>query len=126
MYQEFDKPIHYVALAERLDIGKVTAYEMLRLLEKRELVKSEFHLSAGEQGLGRSIVLFIGQGSQYLNMAGGVTINFSTFVGSHSEIAGSWFAFEGYRSLSTPSNCSLNQLFRSAERKTSCQVYKYN
>jgi len=58
MYQEFDKPIHYVALAERLDIGKVTAYEMLRLLEKRELVKSEFHLPAGDRGPGRSTVLF--------------------------------------------------------------------
>jgi len=58
MYQEIDKPIHYVALAERLDIGKVTAYEMLRLLEKRELVKSEFHLPAGDRGPGRSTVLF--------------------------------------------------------------------
>ena len=58
MYQEFDKPVHYVALAERLDIGKVTAYEMLRLLEKSELVKSEFHLPAGDRGPGRSIVLF--------------------------------------------------------------------
>ncbi len=58
MYQEFDKPIHYVALAERLDIGKVTAYEMLRLLEKRGLVKSEFHLPPGDRGPGRSTVLF--------------------------------------------------------------------
>ena len=58
MYQEFDKPIHYVALAERLDIGKVTAYEMLRLLEKSELVKSEFQLPAGDRGPGRSKVVF--------------------------------------------------------------------
>ena len=58
MYQEIDKPIHYVALAKRLDIGNVTAYEMLRLLEKRELVKSEFHLPPGDRGPGRSTVLF--------------------------------------------------------------------
>ena len=58
MYQELDKPIHYVALAKRLDIGKVTAYEMLRLLEKRGLVKSEFHLPAGDRGPGRSTVIF--------------------------------------------------------------------
>jgi DNA-binding MarR family transcriptional regulator len=58
MYQEIDKPIHYVALAKRLDIGKVTAYEMLRLLEKRGLVKSEFHLPSEDRGPGRSIVLF--------------------------------------------------------------------
>jgi len=58
MYQEIDKPIHYVALAERLGIGKVTAYEMLRLLEKRGVVKSEFHLPPGDRGPGRSTVLF--------------------------------------------------------------------
>ncbi len=58
MYQEIDKPIHYVDLAKHLDIGKVTAYEMLRLLEKRGLVKSEFHLSSGDRGPGRSTVLF--------------------------------------------------------------------
>ena len=58
MYQEIDEPIHYVALAKRLDIGKVTAYEMLRLLEKRGLVESDYHLSAGHRGPGRSLVLF--------------------------------------------------------------------
>ena len=58
MYQEIDTPIHYVDLAKYLDIGKVTAYEMLRLLEKRGLVKSEFHLPAGDRGPGRSTVLF--------------------------------------------------------------------
>jgi len=58
MYQETDEPIHYVALAERLDIGKITAYEMLRLLEKRGLVSSEYHLPAGDRGPGRSTVLF--------------------------------------------------------------------
>jgi DNA-binding MarR family transcriptional regulator len=58
MYQEVDKPIHYVALAKRLDIGKVTAYEMLRLLEKRGLVEVEYHLPPGDRGPGRSTVLF--------------------------------------------------------------------
>ena len=58
MYQEIDKPIHYVALAKRLDIGKVTAYEMLRLLEKRGLVEVEYHLPPGDRGPGRSTVLF--------------------------------------------------------------------
>ena len=58
LYQEIDKPIHYAALAKHLDIGKVTSYEMLRILEKRGLVKSEFHLPSGDRGPGRSIVLF--------------------------------------------------------------------
>ena len=58
MYQEIDQPIHYVALAKRLDIGKVTAYEMLRLLENHGLVEAEFHLPSGDRGPGRSTVLF--------------------------------------------------------------------
>ncbi len=58
MYQETDGPIHYVALAKRLDVGKVTAYEMLRLLEKRGLVEAEYHLPSGNRGPGRSEVLF--------------------------------------------------------------------
>jgi len=59
MYQEIDEPIRYVELAKRLDIGKVTAYEMLRLLEKRGLVEAEFHLPPGDRGPGRAAVLFL-------------------------------------------------------------------
>ena len=58
IYQEMDEPIHYVDLAKRLDIGKITAYEMLRLLEKRGLVEAEYHLSPGNRGPGRSEVFF--------------------------------------------------------------------
>jgi len=58
MYQEIDEPIRYVELAKRLDIGKVTAYEMLRLLEKRGLVEAEYHLPPGDRGPGRSAVFF--------------------------------------------------------------------
>ena len=58
MYQEIDQPIHYVELANRLDIGNVTAYEMLRLLERRGLVEAEYHLPSGDRGPGRSTILF--------------------------------------------------------------------
>ncbi len=58
VYRTTDEPIHYVALAERLCIGKVTAYEMLRLLEERGLVTSEYYLPDQERGPGRSSVLF--------------------------------------------------------------------
>jgi len=58
IYQEMNGPIHYVELAKRLDIGKITAYEMLRLLEKRDLVEAEFHLPLGNRGPGRSEVFF--------------------------------------------------------------------
>jgi len=59
MYQEIDEPIRYVELAKRLEIGKATAYEMLRLLEKRGLVEAEFHLPPGDRGPGRAAVLFL-------------------------------------------------------------------
>jgi len=58
IYQESEEPIHYVGLAKRLDIGKITAYEMLRLLEKRGLVEAEYHLPPGNRGPGRSEVFF--------------------------------------------------------------------
>lgn len=58
IYQESEEPIHYVGLAKRLDIGKTTAYEMLRLLEMRGLVKAEYHLPPGNRGPGRSEVFF--------------------------------------------------------------------
>lgn len=58
IYQETEIPIHYVDLASRLDIGKVTAYEMLRLLEKQGLIEAEYYLPAGNRGPGRAEVLF--------------------------------------------------------------------
>jgi hypothetical protein len=57
-YRTTDEPVHYVALAEHLGIGNVTAYEMLRLLEQRGLVTSEYYLPDQERGPGRSSVLF--------------------------------------------------------------------
>lgn len=58
IYQESKKPIHYAELAKRLDIGKITAYEMLRLLETRGLVEAEYRLPPENRGPGRSEVLF--------------------------------------------------------------------
>ncbi|MBI9045350.1 MAG: hypothetical protein JEZ06_12745 [Anaerolineaceae bacterium] len=58
IYQKFDTPLHYVELANHLHLGKITVYEMLKLLEKRGMVKSEYHLSAENRGPGRSTVLF--------------------------------------------------------------------
>ncbi|HEY57912.1 MAG TPA: hypothetical protein G4O04_05175 [Anaerolineae bacterium] len=58
LYREVEEPIHYAEVAERLGIGRVTAYEMLRLLEERGLVRSRFHLPKGRRGPGRTVVLF--------------------------------------------------------------------
>lgn len=58
IYREMDRPVHYVAIAERLNLGKVTVYEMLRLLEERGLVRAEYEMDSGSHGPGRPTVLF--------------------------------------------------------------------
>jgi DNA-binding PadR family transcriptional regulator len=58
IYREMDRPVHYVTIAERLRLGKVTVYEMLRLLEERGLVRAEYDMESGSHGPGRPTVLF--------------------------------------------------------------------
>jgi DNA-binding MarR family transcriptional regulator len=58
LYREMDQPVHYGTLAERLGVGKVTVYEMLRLLEERGLVRSEYQSNLNQHGPGRPSVLF--------------------------------------------------------------------
>lgn len=58
IYQEMKSPLHYGAVAERLEIGKVTAYEMLRLLEEYGLVSAEYEFESKQHGPGRPVVLF--------------------------------------------------------------------
>ncbi len=58
IFRECGGLIHYADIAERLGIGRVTAYEMLRLLEERGLVQSDFHLPEDKHSPGRAIVLF--------------------------------------------------------------------
>ena len=52
------KPIHYTTLAVELGVASSTAYEMLKLLEQKGYVASEYHLSDERPGPGRSMVLF--------------------------------------------------------------------
>lgn len=56
LYREARQPLHYSAVAERLGVSPMTAYDMLRLLEERGLVVSEYVLP--EQGPGRSTIVF--------------------------------------------------------------------
>jgi len=56
LYQEEKDSLHYTTVAERLGIGRITAYDMLRLLEEKGLVISEYVMPAG--GPGRSSVVF--------------------------------------------------------------------
>lgn len=58
LYYQEDAPVHYSIVAERLGVGKVTAYEMLRLLEERGLVQVEYQRPEDMRGPGRSSVVF--------------------------------------------------------------------
>jgi DNA-binding MarR family transcriptional regulator len=58
LHQETREPLHYAAVAERLGVSKITAYDMLRLLKKRGLVESEYVLRRRGQGAGRSSIVF--------------------------------------------------------------------
>ena len=57
LYREAARPLHYAVLAESLGVSKPTAYDMLRLLEERGLVASEYVLPEGG-GPGRSSIVF--------------------------------------------------------------------
>jgi DNA-binding MarR family transcriptional regulator len=52
------QPIHYTALARALGVANSTSYEMLRLLEQKGYVCSEYRLSDHHTGPGRSMVVF--------------------------------------------------------------------
>ena len=56
LHEESGQPLHYSAVAERLGVSGMTAYDMLRVLEERGLLVSEYVLP--EQGPGRSTIVF--------------------------------------------------------------------
>lgn len=59
LYRQTQKPLHYTDVAEAFGVAKITAYDMLRLLEKHELVRSEYVLRGKGQGAGRSTVVCV-------------------------------------------------------------------
>ena len=56
LYRESKAPVRYAEVAQALDVSPVTAYEMLRLLEEKRLVRSEAVRPEGHRG--RSVVVF--------------------------------------------------------------------
>ncbi len=58
MGQELDGPFHYTLLAEKLGVSPFTAYDMLRLLEEKGFVTSEYQLASDKTGPGRATRLF--------------------------------------------------------------------
>ncbi len=59
LYRELNGPIHYSALAERIGVSPFTAYDMLRLLEEKGLVTSQYRLDSDKPVVGRSEIVFL-------------------------------------------------------------------
>jgi predicted ArsR family transcriptional regulator len=57
-FLETKKPIHYRELAEELGLSESTAYKILRVLEKKELMESEYILPSEGGKQGRSKIFF--------------------------------------------------------------------
>jgi len=58
LYHEMREPVHYSLVAERLGLSSSTAYDMLRLLEQKGMVSSEYATPKETPGPGRSNILF--------------------------------------------------------------------
>ncbi|MEQ4489605.1 MAG: helix-turn-helix domain-containing protein [Dehalococcoides mccartyi] len=58
VYREMKEPLHYSIVAERLGLSSSTAYDMLRLLEKKGIVTSQYATPKTNTGPGRSNILF--------------------------------------------------------------------
>jgi hypothetical protein len=58
LYREHKGPVHYSDLAERLGVNRFSAYDMLRVLERKGFASSSYALAAGHSGPGRSLVVF--------------------------------------------------------------------
>lgn len=58
LYREEQGPFHYTLLAQRLQVSRFTAYDMLRLLEDKGMVTSSYQLSETKSGPGRSEIVF--------------------------------------------------------------------
>ncbi|MDP2916494.1 MAG: helix-turn-helix domain-containing protein [Dehalococcoidia bacterium] len=58
VYREMQAPLHYSVIAERLGLSSSTAYDMLRLLEQKGMVISEYVTPKVTSGPGRSSIHF--------------------------------------------------------------------
>lgn len=58
LYREFNGPVHYSVVAERLGVNKFSAYDMLKLLEEKGVAASSYVLGESNTGPGRSMVVF--------------------------------------------------------------------
>lgn len=59
LYQSTGQPVHYTTVAQALGVSKWTAYDILRELEKEDLLNVEYAVSHEERSPGRSQVFFL-------------------------------------------------------------------
>jgi DNA-binding MarR family transcriptional regulator len=59
VYREMREPIHYSTIAKRLGLNNSTAYDMLRLLEKKGMVISKYDTPKENAGPGRANIRFV-------------------------------------------------------------------
>lgn len=88
IYQEMKSPLHYGMVAERLGVGKVTAYEMLRLLEEHGLVSAKYEAASKQHGPGRPNVLFLPteEGTRLVNRLAGDSPDLEEWVATKERI----------------------------------------
>jgi hypothetical protein len=58
IYQERQEPVHYTAVAEALGVSRFSAYDMLKVLEKKGVASSTYALDSAHSGPGRSMIVF--------------------------------------------------------------------
>ena len=58
LYSEIREPVHYSTVAGRLGLSNSSAYDMLRVLEQKEMVGSQYTTPKETAGPGRANVLF--------------------------------------------------------------------
>jgi len=58
VYRERQGPVHYSVVAQSLGLNNSTAYDMLRLLQKKGMVSSHYATPKATAGPGRSSILF--------------------------------------------------------------------
>jgi len=58
IYREMKEPFHYTVIASKLGLSKSTTYDMLRVLEQRGMVSSQYSIPKETSGPGRSSIMF--------------------------------------------------------------------
>ncbi|BCV20153.1 hypothetical protein [Moorella sp. Hama-1] len=59
LYRETGAPVHYITVAEGLQVSKWTAYDVLLELEKEGFLERQYIVNSNEKSPGRSMVMFV-------------------------------------------------------------------